>query len=102
MKQEVVRINKAKASTKTGPGSKQVNLAEWSMDAVEYYAEALSESKMKSFDTKQENTVDGAIFIVDLFIEGAKYKDGLCEGQREDSDLPDACHRDVRQANKRR
>ena len=78
MKQEVVRINKNK---KAGPGAKQTgaNAAEWSMDKVEYYSEALTENKAKQFETKQETSVDGAIFVVGLYIEGAKYRDGLVD-----------------------
>ena len=78
MKQEVVRINKSK-SGKGGPQSKGINPADWSMDKVEYSADALTEAKWKTFETKQETSTEGAIFIVDLVIEGAKYRDGLTD-----------------------
>jgi dynein heavy chain len=76
MKQEICRIRK---TAKPGPAAKNINPADWSMDKVEYSAEVFPESKRNAGDTKQEPSQEGNIFLVDLFIEGAKYRDGLVE-----------------------
>lgn len=87
MKQEVVRINKSKNSEPNRPGGKNkpgaFAGAEWSMDKVEYAAEAFTESKYKSFlEGKVEPSSEGGIFLTGLWIEGACYlKDGLAEAK---------------------
>ena len=81
MKQEVVRLCKNRPPPKVAGKQAAVKAEDYSMDKVEYLAEPLSEAKFKLFESKQlEPSNEGAIFISDLVLEGARFaKDGLSD-----------------------